>query len=451
VSATELSDNDPALHSPQIADGDTRASSSIWRHIRGDVLLLGAGNVGTVIAQLVFRSILIVALVPAGYGRLSLILSVYNTVWIIGASGVPSAVARYIALIAPADDAGIVRSAVRAAALPTVLAAAAVAAVSGVLLDSPLASLFAVCGLASLVYSLLAMGILRGRGRMGASASILPIAAVAEAGPLVLIWLLGVGVTAQSAFGLFCMGNVVGLIAGVFLTRRTAPRRMSDAVLPEMDAPSARELLGFSMWLGAATIGVAMLPLLVRSAAALDSYTVVAMIDIAIVLLSIPQRVGTVILMAVVPHATRAINGEGLRLTISRRENVALAAPFALAAAIVAFTPIVSWLFDALGRPTYAQSAGYLALALLAGPARILYGVVEGVLIAHGEGRFLAAMALSITVVASGIIFAAAAVGRPMVAFAVFVAALWAIYLAGLARIVRLPRVRDLSRSNTML
>ncbi len=447
MSTTELSDSGPALHTSSPADGDTDAPPSIWRRIRRDVLLLGAGNVATVIAQLVFRSILIAALLPAGYGRLSLILSIYNTVWIVGASGVPSSVARYIALIAPADDAGIVRSAIRAAALPAILATAIVATLSGVLLDSPLAGAFAVCGLASLVYSLLAMGILRGRGKIGASASILPIAAVAEAGPLALIWLLGFGVTLQSAFGLFCLGNVVGLIAGIVLTRRTAPRRTSNAAPPppKKDVPSARELLGFSMWLGAATVGVAMLPLVIRAAAAFDSYTVVAMIDIAIVLLSIPQRLGTVILMAVVPHAARAISGRGLTLAISRRENAIVIAPFVLAAAIVAFTPIVGWLFDGLGRPAYAQSAGYLALALLAGPARILYGVVEGVLIAHGEGRFLAVMALSITVVASGMIVAATALGRPMIAFAVFAAALWAIYLAGLARISHLPGARDLS------
>jgi O-antigen/teichoic acid export membrane protein len=302
-----------------------------------------------------------------------------------------------------------------------------------------------VCGLSSLVYSLLTMGILRGRGRVGSAASIMPIAAVGEAAPLAIIWLLGVGVTPQSAFGLFCLGNVVGLIAGVFLIRRTAPRRTSSTALSTEGVPSARELLRFSMWLGAATMGVAMLPLIIRSAAALDSYTVVAVIDVAIVLLSIPQRLGTVILMAVVPHATRALGRGGVNLTISRRENAIMIVPFVLVAVIVAFTPIVGWLFDELGRPVYAKSASYLALALLAGPARILYGVVEGVLIAHGDGRFLALTALSITVVASGMIFAAAALGSPMVAFAVFVAALWVVYLAGLARISRLPPVRDLS------
>jgi O-antigen/teichoic acid export membrane protein len=447
VNAAELSEAAPALARPAAVDVDAGAPSSIWRRVWRDVLLLGAGNFGTVLVQLVFRSVLIAALVPADYGRLSLILSIYTTIWIIGASGVPSSVARYIAVIAPADDAGVVRSAVRAAALPTTVAAVTVASASGVLLHSLPAGLFALCGLSSLVYSLLTMGILRGRGRVGAAASIPLIAAVAEASPLVLAWASGVGVTPLLAFGLVCFGNVVGLGAGVLQTARTSPRRVSGATPPAQEGPGARELLGFSMWLGAATLGVAALPLIVRAAAALDSYTVVAVIDVAIVLLSIPQRVGLVILMAVVPHATRAIAKDGARLTISRRENLLIAVPFVLAAAVAAFTPIVGWLFAAVGRPVYAQSSGYIALAMLAGPARVLYGIVEGVLIAHGEGRFLAATALSITALAAALIFAAAAAGRPAVAFVVFVAALWAIYLAGLMRISRLaPTARGSGR-----
>ncbi len=188
------------------------------------------------------------------------------------------------------------------------------------------------------------------------------------------------------------------------------------------------------MWLAAATVGVAALPLVIRLAAALDSYTLVAIIDVALVLLAVPQRVGTVLVHAVVPHATRALGKGDANLTVSLREHVWMIAPFVLAAGIVAFTPIVGWFFDLLGRPEYAQSAEYLAMALLASPARVLYGVVEGVLIAHSEGRFLALTALGIAAVASGIIFAIAALGGIPAAFAVFVAAFWMIYLVGLAR-----------------
>ena len=451
-------DADTPLARPEHADGKpplasldaetpTVGSPSLWRRVRRDVVLLGAGNVAIVLAQLAFRSILIVTLVPADYGRLSLILSIYNTVWIIGASGLPTSVARHIALIAPKDDSAIIRSAVRASAWPTIAATVIIAIVSGALLHSPLASLFAAIGLSTMVYSLLTMGILRGRGNIGFAALILPIAAIGEVAPLVIIWRSGLGVSPLSAFGVFCAGNAIGLIAGLIFTMRTNHIRRSGAGLATEGAtrpvPSPRELLSFSMWLGAATAGVAILPLIIRSAAALESYTIVAVIDVAIVFLSIPQRIGAVILLAVVPHATRAVDRGTANLTISRRENIIMIIPFVLLAVVVAYTPVVQWIFDALGRPGYAKSADYFALVLLAGPARILYGLVEGVLIAHGEARFLAFTVLSVTVMASGMIFAAVALGSTVVAFIVFVTAFWLIYLIGLARISRLAAVRD--------
>jgi O-antigen/teichoic acid export membrane protein len=415
------------------------APQSIWRRVRRDVVLLGAGNIGIVIAQLCFRSILIAILVPAAYGRLSLVLSVYNTVWIIGATGLPSSAARYIALIAPGDDSAIIRSAIRAGVWPTIVAAAIVATVSGLILNSPLAFLFGAVGLSSLVYMLLTAGILRGRGRIGPAASIMPIACAAEVALLATLWRSGLGVTPLSAFGVFCLGNIVGLGIGIFWIARTAPHR-DHAVSPD-NVPSPRELLGFSVWLGAAAVGVAVLPLALRLAATVDSYTVVAIVDVALVLFTIPQRMGAVIVAAVIPHATRALDKGHAGVTISRREHLIVIMPFVLVAAVILFTPIVGWGFDALGRPEYGKSADYLALALLAGPARILYGLVEGVLVAHGEARFIALNASLIAAGASVAILAATALGSIVAAFAAFVVAFWAIYLCGLQRVTSLNSV----------
>jgi O-antigen/teichoic acid export membrane protein len=427
------------------ADSASSGSSSIWRRIRRDVILLGSGNVTVVFAQLGFRSILIAALAPAGYGRLSLILAIYNTVWIVGASGVPNSVARYLAIAGPADDSAIIRSALRASTGPIVAASLAMAIVSGLLLKSPLASIFAAVGVASLVYSLLAMGVLRGRGKTAAASAVLPIAALGELAPLATLWFSGARVTPLSAFAIFCAGNLVGALAGLALTLRSSRRSEelgeAQAHAPSDSVPTPRQLLRFSVWLALATGGVAILPLVIRASATFDSYTLVAFIDVALVLFSIPQRLGTVIVLAVTPHASRAFSRGDTILSISRREHVLVVVPFVFAAAIVAFTPIVTWLFEALGKPEYKQSAEYLALVLLAGPARILYGVVEGVLIAHGEGRYLALTALVAAGGASLVIVAAAALGSTIVAFAVFVAAFWLIYLVGLARLRRLTRL----------
>lgn len=447
MQATE-NDSDSPMNTPALASAavltdsseHAQGSTSLWRSIRRDVVLLGSGSMATVLTQLVFRSILIAALVPAGYGRLSLVLSIYNTVWIIGASGLPNGVARYIAIIAPADDSAIVRSAFWAAIWPTTLAAALVASTSAVILKSPFAFLYGAVGLSCLVYTFIINGVLRGRGRMGLASVILPIGGVGEIALLLILIVARFGVTPVSAFGIFCVGNVIGLAAGILFLIGTSPGRASKTHISieddkPADTPSTRQLLGFSIWLGATTVGIVILPLVVRLAAALDSYTVVAIVDVALVLLSIPLRIGSVIVGAAVPHATRALDKGDSHMVISRREQCIVIGPFALAAAIVAFTPMIEWLFDALGRSDYARSSIYLALALLAGPARVLYGLVEGVLVAHGEGRFLAFNSLSTTVVASAAIILAAALGSMVLAFTFFVFACWSVYFFGLKRV----------------
>lgn len=435
--STASGDSTPSHTS--LADPKTGAPVSIWRRVRRDVVLLGAGNIGIAVAQLCFRSILIALLVPAAYGRLSLVLGIYNTVWIIGATGLPSSAARYIALTAPADDSAIVRSAVRAGIWPTVVAAAIVAIVAGLILNSLLAVAFAAVGLSSLVYMLLTAGVLRGRGRIGPAASIMPIACAVEVALLVILWQSGLGVTPLSAFGVFCLGNVVGLAIGIVCVARTTPR---SNITPD-NVPSSRDLLGFSMWLGAATIGISILPLVMRLAATVDSYTVVAIVDVALVLFTIPQRIGAVIVAAVIPHATRAVDKGDAGITISPREHLIVILPFMLVAAAVAFTPMIHWAVDGLGRPEYAKSADYLALALLAGPARVLYGLVEGMLIAHGETRFIALNASVIAAGASAAILLAAALGSLIIGFAAFVLAFWAIYLCGLRRVEHLNSLAE--------
>jgi O-antigen/teichoic acid export membrane protein len=274
----------------------------------------------------------------------------------------------------------------------------------------------------------------------------MPAAAATEVLLLVFAWKSGLGVTALSAFGFFCFGNVVSVCLGFFFIARTRPdvTGISDENEGKV-TPRPRELLGFSLWLTLATIGVAAMPLVMRFAAALESYTVVATVDVALVLLSLPQRVGSVIVSAVIPHASKDAAGGEIGLTISRREHLFLAIPFALAAAVIAFTPIVGTIFDAIGRPAYASSATYLALALLASPARILYGLVQGVLTGHGQGRFLAANALIVTTVSSGLILLAAFLGSIVVGFSIFVAACWIIYLGGLRRIHRLAAAKGSS------
>lgn len=421
------------MSSVELAQPSGRAGS-LWTAIRRDVGLLAAGNVVVLALQLAFRAVLVVALLPVDYGRLSLVLAVYNTIWIVGASGVPSVLAREVALIAPGDDRPVLRAALIAALAPVAVSAVAAAVVSGLLLESPSSALLAGVGLAGLIYSLLAMGILRGRGRVAFSATVMPVTAAGELLPLLAMLAVGVTITPADAFASFCAGNVVGLAWGAGLVRRTMPGRSAGA--PVRRFVAARELLGTSAWLAAATLSVAALPLLMRSAAALDSYAAVAVVDIAILALALPQRLGTVVLFAVVPHAARGARRGERPPSISWREHL-IVIPFLLLAVFVWTAPASLGLARLSGHAAYASAGAYVALALVAGPARILYGLAEGILIALGHGRFLAAASFSASALAAPAMFAAAAAGSTILAFAVFVVALWSIYLLAWGRLVR--------------
>src|SRR5262249_52390224 len=267
-----------------------------------------------------------------------------------------------------------------------------------------LAALFGAVGVSSLVYSQLATGVLRGRHRVSGAASVMPVAGLAEMlapGCLVVSRLPGAG---GSPVGTFCPGNVIGLASAALLVVRTTPRASAEAK-ESAETPSGRELLGFSLWLAGAAAGIAALPLIMRLAAALDSYTQAAIVDLALVIFNIPQRIGAIVSMAVVPHASRAAtNRTNIAFRISRRQQALAIVPFLILAVVLAATELIEMLADAIGRPEYEQSARYAALVMLAGPARVLYGLTAGILIGHGKGRFLCLTVLSVLFVSSALI-----------------------------------------------
>jgi O-antigen/teichoic acid export membrane protein len=414
-------------------------AGGLWQLIRRDAFLLTLSNLIIVAVQIGFRGILLADLSPSSYGRLSLVLSIYNSAWIIGSSGLPNSVARFIAIAGKGDDTPIVVAALRAAAVPLLLAAVGTGVVSGAVLHSPAAAIFGAIGVTGLLLSLVAMGILRGRHRTGLAALILPIAASVELASVLALPALSGGLTEELAFTAFTLGNIAGCGAGIFLVMRTNTR----TARPRHQPPSAKSLLGFSLWVALATGAVSILPLAVRLAASLDSYATVALADVALVLFSVPQRLGSIIVLAVTPHASKQLaGGRGrVRLDLSARDHLVVFAPFALMAAIVWATPLMDQVFATLGKPEYAGSAPYLALALLAAGPRILYGMAEGLLVAHGAGRFLATSAAGVAGVATLLAFASVALGSPIGAFWVFAAASWATY--GLA----LRKVRALGRN----
>ncbi len=429
---------------------EASAERPIWSRIWRDFLILGTGNVGTVVLQLGFRAILIVQLVPSSYGRLALLLTVYNTIWIFANSGLPNSIARYIAINPPGNDTLVLRAAIRAAAIPMIVVGLVMAIIAGSILHSPLAGVFGAIGVSSLVYSQLGTGVLRGRERVSHAATVMPVAALAELVLLSALLVSPLAVTEVSAFGTFCLGNVIGLAFAALLVIRTTPDADPDPAIAA-ETPSGRQLLGFSLWLAGAAAGIAALPLVMRLAAALDSYTQAAIVDLALVIFNIPQRIGAIVAMAVVPHASKAAGRGKVAIRLTRPQQILAVAPFAIMAVVFAATPVIEWLADAIGRPEYEQSARYAALVMLAGPARVLYGLTAGILIGHGRARFLCLTVLTVLTAASAVIVVSASQGQTMVAFAAFVAAIWALYLVTLHRVQRLsaadaPRRQDAER-----
>jgi O-antigen/teichoic acid export membrane protein len=267
----------------------------------------------------------------------------------------------------------------------------------------------------------------------------MPVAALAEL--LLLACLLlpffGLRLTEVSAFGTFCFGNVIGLAFAAMVVVRTTPRARADQTAA-VETPSGRQLLGFSLWLAGAAAGIAALPLIMRLAAALDSYTQAAIVDLALVIFNVPQRAGSIIAMAVIPHASQAAGKERMALRLTRPQQAIAVVPFVALAIVFAATPVMEWLADAIGRPEYEQSAKYAALVMLAGPARVLYGLSTGILIGHGRARFLCLTVLTVLILSSAVIIVTASQGDTLVAFGVFVAAIWALYLVTFSRAQKL-------------
>src|SRR5690606_15113169 len=83
---------------------DLRTRAMPRNAVARDVMWLGAATALFAVEQLVFRAITLADLPVSEYGRLSLVLSIYAVLMMIGASGVPNTVARFVAGRQDADS-----------------------------------------------------------------------------------------------------------------------------------------------------------------------------------------------------------------------------------------------------------------------------------------------------------------------------------------------------------
>jgi len=414
--------------------GQSEAPHQPRAHVRAlarDLGFLGAGMMLFAVQQLLFRTLALATLPASDYGRLSLVLSVYGVVILVGAMGMPDVIVRTLAPLRPEnvdDEIAAINAAIRASAGPTMLAAALAAGVALAVLQEPLSAVLVALGVTCWVYSLVAAGVFRGRGQVRRAASVQPLA-----GAMQCLGAIGLAafeaLSTSTAIAVFVLGHFTALgVSARWLVRDNQSINAYIGRPPSTPdhAPIPADLLRASAWLGAGMFLTAMLPVVIRAAAALDSYATVAAVDVALTLVAMFQRLGGIVLQALLPHHARATKFNASSPAVSLRVALLTSAPFLLLGLVASSTSAPSDLLSLVGASELTEVGPYLGLALLAAPSRLLYGVAQSRLIARDEPHFLAMNALTTTGAGAVMILALAQSGSVLAAFACFAAMSWA-------------------------
>jgi O-antigen/teichoic acid export membrane protein len=363
----------------------------MWREVGRDTLILSASVLALVPLQAAFRLLSIHYLDVPAYGRVVLLISLFNTAFVL-TFGIPPAASRLAARSNGQDtDRRILVVLGQALALPTAVASIAILVASLVVEGSILAAAGGVVGMVMLAVSIGAAGYLRGKGRIWHAAAVQPANGIAQLVVLVLPAALGFHPGSPWVLLSFYIGNVMAGVLGVIFLWG-AFSRLPDADSAQEVDPDAnpRSVISFSAWMTSAALATSMLLLLPRIALAFGSYKEVAFFDLALVLYTIPQRLTSALVLAIIPSAAKA-----------QRQRVRVAIPSRLDAAIVAFAVLglagVLWwsegiprIFDAIGIGSYAAAEPVLLILLIALPAEVLFGINSALLQAFGRSRRLA-------------------------------------------------------------
>lgn len=360
----------------------------MWRRVRRDSAILIGSAVAMAALQLGFRALAVYELPIAAYGRVALLLSVFNTFLVVAHFGIPVAAAR---VAARSGTAGRSTAHLRAAALagagPCLVASAAMAAATVWVTSSAAGALVAAAGMAAMAAGVVLGGLLRGVGRVWASATIQPANALAQLAVLGGAVLAGAHVGVHWVLVSFYAGNLAALaVAGALYL--AVPRAAGAAPDPEAE-PGA--ILRFSAWLTIATIGVYGLTLAPRLVLAHVSYRDVAVFDLAMLAYTFPQRLTASFVTALVPLAAREqLHAARVRVA-SRIDALVLTAAVGALSGVLYVTGFLETLLRAAGLGSYAASAPLLVVVLLAAPAELFFAVNSGLLQAFGRSKRLAA------------------------------------------------------------
>jgi O-antigen/teichoic acid export membrane protein len=381
--------------------------------------------------QAAFRLLSIHYLDVSTYGRVVLLISVFNTAFVL-TFGIPPAAARLAARSAGrGDDRRILVVLGQALALPTAVASIAILVATVVIGGPILAAAGGVVGMVTLAISIVAAAYLRGKGRIWHAAAVQPANGVTQLVALALPAALGFHPGSLWVLLSFYIGNVVAGVLGVTLLWGAIHRLPGSDGAHEVD-PEAnpRSVIGFSLWMTAAALATSMLLLLPRIALAFGSYQEVAFFDLALILYTIPQRLTTALVLAIIPSAAQA-----------QRERVRVAIPSRLDAAIVGFAVLglagVLWwsnaipqIFDAIGIDGYSAAEPLLLILLLALPAEVLFGINSALLQAFGRSRRLAYLTVAALLFMLALTPLGIAFGGTKYFASLAVVAYWLLYVA---------------------
>jgi len=329
----------------------------------------------------------------ADYGRTALLISGFNAVTLLAAVGFPPETSRLAARarVFNGDTKAVLRVSLRAAASPAVAGAVLVGVGTYIVDATPRTAVVAFISLPPLVAAVVIAGYVRGIGSPTRGALIQPANFVGQLVALgVFISLYGT-LTYRFVFDAFAIGNWCALLVAMLLLVGAHPLSGRPVTSGRGEAPlrySVREVLGASAWLTATAASVTLLPVFARAAGAVFSLQVVALIDVALLVFAIAERLGTVVTAGMIPAATERAASGAVRMP-SRAKKVMLAAGTAFFVVLLAWTDAVPVLLAAFGLARYSAAEPFLLIVLLAAPARILYAVTIGAAVAEGRVRVL--------------------------------------------------------------
>lgn len=412
----------------RLATAPRDGNGAMWRSVGRDSLIFFASACSLVVLQFAYRYLSVRELSVSDYGRVALLLSIFNAATVVGTYGVPATVSRLAARTGgQRRDRELLRAAALATIGPTAAAVLAMAISTYVVTRSPLDTLVAAVGVPPMIWALLYSGFIRGKGMTWAAATIQPANIVLQMLALGVLVASGVKVGVGWVLASFYIGNF-GAYGAALLCRRSALLRASAVPDDDPDPDAgARRILSFSAWLALANFAVLLLAVLPRISLAQSSYREVALFDLALLVYTIPQRLRSSFLIALLPIAA-VERKRGTRMTVpGNRDLLLLTCAFLVLDGLLWSTHLVRTLLDAVGMSAYAGAEPLLLIVLLAAPAELFFGINSALLQAFGESRKLSAISVAVLAGATVVSPLTALLGPSYLA-CVLVAAYWILH-----------------------